>query len=115
MTLWILSQDKELICKAECIEIMHDDAEYAKIYLNGQFPDLIVGTYTKHRAKEVIGEIQKLLTGQNIMRFKNTGLDYSDHHDLYGAIMKYKWVALQNDATADFISPNTIVYEMPLE
>ena len=48
-------------CKAECVEIMHDDPVYAKIYLNATFPDLIVGCYEKQRAVEVLGEIQKLL------------------------------------------------------
>ena len=61
MDLWIRSQDKEMLCKAECVEIMHDDPVYAKIYLNGKFPDLIVGCYEKQRALEVLGEIEKLL------------------------------------------------------
>ena len=45
MDLWIRSQDKEMLCKAECVELMHDDPVYAKIYLNGKFPDLIDGCY----------------------------------------------------------------------
>ena len=60
MDLWIRSQDKEMLCKAECVELMHDDPVYAKIYLNGKFPDLIVGCYEKQRALELLGEIEKL-------------------------------------------------------
>ena len=67
MDLWIRSQDKEMLCKAECVEIMHDDPLYAKIYLNGKFPDLIVGCYEKQRALEILDEIQNFLTPRFIV------------------------------------------------
>ena len=122
MDLWIRSQDREKLVKInDKIYCEHSEEpldEYGDVlYFYDISTDAdILGTYsTEERAQEVIGEIQKLLTGQNIMCFKNTGLKYHDHHDLYGAIMKHKWVALQDDATVDFISPSTIVYEMPEE
>lgn len=61
MDVWIRSQDREILCKVECVELMHDDPEYAKIFLNGQFPDLIAGAYEKERALEVLDEIQSLI------------------------------------------------------
>ena len=62
MDLWIRSQDREIICKAECVDLMHDTEGYAKVFLNGNFPDLIVAVYENKRALEVLDEIQELLT-----------------------------------------------------
>ena len=62
MDLWIRSQDREIICIAECVDLMHDTEGYAKVFLNGNFPDLIVAVYENKRALEVLDEIQELLT-----------------------------------------------------
>lgn len=61
MDLWIRSQDREIICKAECVDLMHDTEGYAKVFLNGKFPDLIVGAYENKRALEIINEIEATL------------------------------------------------------
>ena len=67
MDLWIRSQDKEILCKADCVDIMHLGGGNANIFLNCTFPDLIVGTYTKERALEVLDEIQNYLTPRFIV------------------------------------------------
>ena len=69
MDLWIRSQDREMLCKAECVDLMHDTSGYAKVFLNGKFPDLIVGAYENKRALEVIAEIQEAL--ENRICFEN--------------------------------------------
>ena len=69
MDLWIRSQDREMLCKAECVDLMHDTAGYAKVFLNGKFPDLIVGAYENKRALEVLDEIQEAL--ENRICFEN--------------------------------------------
>lgn len=61
MDLWIRSQDREMLCKAECVDLMHDTSGYAKVFLNGKFPDLIVRAYENERALEVLDEIQQVL------------------------------------------------------
>lgn len=114
MDLWIKTTEKSLIKvdnifngeingKACIITLAHDE-------------EIELGEYeTKERVLEVLDEIQKLLMGQDIMCFKNTGLEYRDHTDLYQAIQKNKWVALCDDAKVEYIAPSTIVYEMPQE
>ena len=92
MKLWIRSQDREMLCKVECVELMHDDPEYAKIFLDGKFPDLIAGAYEKERALEVLDEIQRIL--------------------VYGLIDTQ---SARANGSISLTNPNCIVYEMPKE
>ena len=114
MDLWIRSQDKEKLCRAKCIELMHDDPVYAKIFLNGNFPDLIVGCYEKERALEVLDEIQKLLIG-DFMVFKNIDIE----EGLADYIKPCKAIGLQDNSNltprVEFAHRDCIVYEMPQE
>ena len=115
MDLWIRSQDKEMLCKAECVEIMHDDPVYAKIYLNGKFPDLIVGCYEKQRALKVLGEIQKLLIG-DVLAFKNFDAPTDDYLKLAGidnAIIYHLFT--DNVQQVDSPHRDCVVYKMPKE
>lgn len=105
MDLWIRSQDKEMLCKVECVELMHDDPVYAKIYANGKFPDLIVGCYEKQRALEVLDEIQKLLIGK-IIAFKSC--DKSSNEAKY---IPFK----DDDLQIKPLHRDSVVYEMPEE
>ena len=111
MDLWIRSQDKEMLCKVECVELMHDDPVYAKIYLNGKFPDLIVGCYEKQRAVEVLGEVQKILTA-NFRIFCKKNIDPKDFQDL-----KIDSATIcgahNNDAQIELLPYNCVVFEMP--
>lgn len=111
MDLWIMSQDKEMICKAECVELMHDDPVYAKIYLNGKFPDLIVGCYEKQRAVKVLGEIQKLLTA-NLCFFQDINIEPKTLQNL--GIDNAIVCGTQNKKPqVEFIHRDCVVFEMP--
>lgn len=105
MDLWIRSQDKEMLCKVERVELMHDDPVSAKIYLNGNFPDLIVGCYEKQRALEVVDEIQKLLIG-NVIIFKSC--DKPNNEAKY---IPFK----DDDLQIKSLHRDSVVYEMPEE
>lgn len=107
MDLWIRSQDKEMLCKTECVELMHDDPVYAKIYLNGKFPDLIVGCYEKQRALEVLGEIQKLL--MNDFDISNKDLE---SFAIYNACV---YSSKDGNTQIEHIKRNCVVFEMPEE
>lgn len=112
MDLWIRSQDKEMLCKAECVA-MHDDPVYAKIYLNGKFSDLIVGCYEKQRALEVLGEIQKLLIG-NVIVFKNTNIPNVDDLKSAGIDNAFVYRSFTDDSQqVDFLNRDCVIYEMP--
>ena len=104
MDLWIRSQDKEMLCKAECVELMHDDPVYAKIYVNGKFPDLIVGCYEKQRALEVLGEIQKLLIS-GVFLFKDLKSIGIDNACVYST--------KDNNLQIEHIQRDCVVFEMP--
>ena len=114
MDLWIRSQDKEMLCKTECVELMHDDPVYAKIYLNGKFPDLIIGCYEKQRALEVIGEIQKLLTA-NLCFFQDINIEPKTLQNL-GIDNAIVCCGTQNKKPqVEFIHRDCVVFEMPKE
>ena len=113
MDLWILSQDKEMLCKAEFVELMHDDPVYAKIYLNGKFPDLIVGCYEKQRAVEVLGEIQKLLMN-DVVLFKNIDISPKDLKSI-GIDNACVYSTKDNNSQIEHIHRDFVVYKMPEE
>lgn len=113
MDLWIRSQDKEMLCKAECVELMHDDPVYAKIYLNGKFPDLIVGCYEKQRAVEVLGEIQKLLMN-DVVLFKNFDISPKDLKSI-GIDNACVYSTKDNNSQIEHIHRDCMVFEMPEE
>lgn len=113
MDLWIRSQDKEMLCKAECVELMHDDPVYAKIYLNGKFPDLIVGCYEKQRALEALGEIQKLLIN-DVVLFKNFDISPKDLKSIE-IDNAYVYSTKDNNSQIEHIQRNCVVFEMPKE
>ena len=115
MDLWIRSQDREMLCKAECVELMHDDPVYAKIYLNGKFPDLMVGCYEKQRAVEVLGEIQKLLIG-NVLVFKNFDAPNDNYLKSAGIDNALVYHTFTDDVQqVDFLHRDCVVYKMPEE
>ena len=76
-----------------------------------------LGEYdSEERALEVLDEIQKLLMGKDVMIFHNTELEsYENMQQLYKHIKNNKWACVCNDAKIEYISPSTIVYEMPLK
>ena len=113
MDLWIRSQDKEMLCKAECVEIMHDDPVYAKIYLNGKFPDLLVGCYEKQRALEVLGEIQKLLIG-DVLISKNFNTPNDECLKSVGINNAAVYYSLTDDSQqVEFLHRDCVIYKMP--
>lgn len=111
MDLWIRSQDKEMLCKAGRVELMHDDPVYAKIYLNGKFPDLIVGCYEKQRALEVLGEIQKLLIS-GVFLFKNFDISSKDLKSI-GIDNACVYSIKDNNSQIEHIQRDCVVFEMP--
>lgn len=115
MDLWIRSQDKEMLCKAECVEIMHDDPVYAKIYLNGKFPDLIVGCYEKQRTVEVLGEIQKLLIG-DVLVSKNFNTPNDECLKSVGINNAAAYHLFTDDSQqVEFLHRDCVIYKMPKE
>ena len=115
MDLWVRSISKRILLKVDNILVVETENKHC-LYTLSHDEEIELGEYeTKERALEVLDEIQKLLMEQNIMCFKNTGLKNHDHEWLYQAIQENKWVALSGDAKVEYVSPNTIVYEMPLE
>lgn len=117
MDLWIKSQDKEILCKTTCVDIMHIGDGYSNIFLNEKFPDLIVGTYTKERALEIISEIQNLLMSQDKLLILADVLDYECAEGIYNHIKDKGWVLVcdNKNESVEYIAPTTIVYEMPQE
>lgn len=117
MDLWIRSQDREIICKAECVDLMHDTEGYAKVFLNGNFPDLIVAVYENKRALEVLDEIQTLLLG-DVLLFKSFNVNSEDLSEI-GNQLKTKVLGMVDvnnpDTEIKFIPRDCIVYEMPKE
>ena len=113
MDLWTMSQDKEMLCKAECVELMHDDPVYAKIYPNGKFPDLIVGCYEKQRALEVLGEIQKLLM-YDVVLFKNFDISPNDLES-FAIDNACVYSSKDGNTQIEHIQRNCVVFEMPEE
>lgn len=107
MDLWIKSQDKEILCKTTCVDIMHIGDGYSNIFLNEKFPDLIVGTYTKERALEIIREIQNLLIDSLFM----PNIDIFEIQKM----QKCNANAIVIPNETHYIERNTIVYEMPQE
>lgn len=115
MDLWVRSISKKFLLKVDNILVVEAENKHC-LYTLSHDEEIELGEYeTKERALEVLDEIQKLLMEQNIICFKNTGLKYHDHEWLYQAIQENKWVALQDDAKVEYIAPNSVVYEMPLD
>lgn len=111
MDLWIRSQDRETLCKVECVELMHNDPKYTKIFLNGNFPDLVVGVYEKKRALEVIDEIQNFLTPRFLIS------RYSDNDYVENVFSKMTAGKVIPDDKLEIrnINRDCWVYEMPQE
>lgn len=114
MELYVRSQDKERLERFNSAQISSatilGEEEYY-ILINSS----VFGTYeTKERVIEVISEIQKMLNG-NIMVLKNVDRET----DLENFKKHFKTQAMVlNDPKGDkpsveYISPNTIVFEMP--
>ena len=113
MDLWVRSISKRILLKVDNILVVEAENKH-RLYTLSHDEEIELGEYeTKERALEVLDEIQKLLMGQDIMCFKNTGLKYHDHADLYQAAQENKWVALCDDAKIEYIAPSIIVYDMP--
>lgn len=123
MDLWILCAEKANLIKVDnvYIEEFYDRemTHYYEIRTKKDDDEICLGCFeTKERAKEVIGEILKLLMSQDIMVFHNIGLDCDKLDALHKKIQETKWVGLCDsnlDSKVEYISPNSVVFEMPKE
>lgn len=111
MDLWIRSQDKMQLTEIQNVYVEENDDDY--MICCNDFPCL--GKYkTRERALEILDEIQKLIMGQNKLVFKNCDIDI----DTWKQIKEQDAFVINNfdkrDIDAKYISPSTIVYEMPL-
>lgn len=110
MDLWIRSQDRTKLVKADNISYM-DTAEDYKKEVHSLWNDCkgILGTYkTKERALEVLDEIQNIL-------FPKFKVDTSSIKE-NGRSWVENGVILQSyTANVDYIKLDTCVYEMPKE
>lgn len=111
MDLWIRSQDREMLCKANCVDLMHDTEGYAKVFLNGQFPELIVGVYENSRAVEVVDEIQKLITPQIVSLLNN--IKDGKNYNLGELTNVYAYSIGMPNPELEIKELSTVVYEMP--
>ena len=111
MDLWIRSQDREILVKCNCIDIMWVEG-IPNIFVNGKFPDYIVANYTtKERALEVIDEIQKLLTPQVCALAKKiVNNEYNDYNKLTNV-----YAIMDGTGTINVSEISTVIYEMPKE
>ena len=111
MDLWIRSQDREILVKCNCIDIMWVEG-IPNIFVNGKFPDYIVANYTtKERALEVIDEIQKLLTPQVCAKAKKiVNNEYNDYNKLTNV-----YAIMDGTGTINVSEISTVIYEMPKE
>ena len=116
MDLWIRSQDKEDLLKANALYVMNNQIwNEVPFYENHKKLGLTVSGHnhklaeypTKERALEVLDEIQKLLTPKIII--KNEGRDCVA---LDGTIYRTNIVSNIN---SDIQQLSTYVYEMPKE
>ena len=104
MDLWIRSQDKTRLIKAE--DVRCDTYVFHRIIVNGTY----FGAYkTEERALEVLDEIQRCLKGRTIISPRRI-TDYER--------IKEKFFAggfIITDGSVDVIPSDVIVYEMPKE
>lgn len=105
MDLWIRSQDRESLIKCNKVDIMWDDG-VPYIFLNGNFPDDIVGSYlTKERALKVLDDIQSLLIPRVIYK--------TDPNYQYNPYNPYFVAPVNNNI--EYQDMGSYVYEMPME
>ena len=112
MELWIRSQEKDMLLKANCFYYDYQQENHHITCLTNN--ELYwVGVYaTKERALEVLDEIHKLLQPKGIIKFnslldlettKKVKEDFENKYLIFGNNVEY------------FKAPKTIVYDMPLE
>lgn len=125
MDLWIRSQNKEMLIKTKDIcytsEYMSFDNFVQKIK-KGHFimaEDTYIAEYkTKKQAIKVLNQIQNLLIDQDKLII-NADLDDYESFEMVANNIKTKgWCGIideKKDSEIKYISPNTIVYQMPEE
>ena len=105
MDLWIKSQDKKLLIKVNHIMRIN----------NRIFAGDTLGEYdSEERAIEILDEIQKLLMGQDKLVISGV-LDFEDAQQIKKKLDQTGVVSVFSKDDIGYISPITIVYEMPLE
>ena len=110
MELWIRSQDKRCLMKADRLDIDLGNGAY-KIYLGG-FATL-VGIYkTYPRAKQIIDEIQNLLQPRYFI--KDSKIDF-DNNDFLAGLSENIVLRANQQIEYDLKQAGQIVYTMPEE
>lgn len=109
MDLWIRSQDKEMLCKANCVDLMHNTDKTSNVFLNGDFPNLIVGCYENKRALEIIDEIQEILY-PNLFAISRDMVE----NDLTKSFSN-SHILTRNHNEVNIYERQSCVYEMPKE
>ena len=123
MDLWIRSQTKIGLIKTNDIyirSVLHkkDINDKGKSVWQILANNEIVAEYcTKERALEVIREIQNLLMSQDKLLISTEVLDYEYGESIYNHIKNKGWLLVDDNKneSVKYITPNTIVYEMPKE
>lgn len=106
MKLWIRSQNRQLIKKAN-YEICYNERNgHNYIVIDGD----VLGSYTtKERALEILDEIQNIIKP----RFINTEYHSEIKQDVDKLSSDVVMQPVENEIT--YIQPNAVVYEMPKE
>ena len=120
MELWVRSQDKEVLVKAERVyywrhNLTDPDNVVHKITTGKE----TLGNYeTRERCLEILDEIQKILTADPLPLLVFTNCDvtedtYNDLNEMHkkGDLLALCGTSLQNDVKV--IEKSTFVYEMP--
>jgi hypothetical protein len=125
MDLWIRSQTRIGLIKTNdiCIRsVLHKkdiDDKGKSVWQILANNEIVAEYFTKERAMEVLDNIQKLIMGQDIMIFYNIGLDYDGLKSLYKKAQEDRWIGLYSSnidsEKIEYISPNSVVFEMPKE
>ena len=112
MDLWIKTQKNDLF-KVNNVQVLGCDI-YA--YINDG--NYTLGEYDSgDRALEVIREIQNLLMSQDKLLISIEVPDYKYGESIYNHIKDKGWLIVDDNKNepVKYITPNTIVYEMPKE
>ena len=111
MDLWIRSQSKEVLVKADAVYIVERISEYKKYYYIEDEKYRYAKYKTKERALEIIDEIVQILQPKGVIKY-NSLLRNEDIRKIQERNKNYIFA----DGQVDIIQmPETYVYQMPEE
>lgn len=115
MDLWIKNYENTILVKANEIKVGFCSwkSGYSSIRVNNdcEFP-----YETEERAQEVLSDIERVLKEQSILKLSGDFVhDNVDLGKIKRQIEEEQVVMVSNGANVSYISPQTVLYEMPRE